>query len=372
MRRKPVFKHLAVIESDEQACQTIRQNQSNGNRLVKNWPLQQTDVREFDYSTIESDVDLLAAGVPCQPFSFAGKGLAYRDHRDMFGEVVRAARALRPKAILIENVRGLLRTAFRDYVDYLLLAIASPTLARHREQDWHEHLKYLRNRTPATDLRYDVYVHPVNAVNYGVPQWRDRILIVAFRSDLEVNWSPPQSTHGIDALISEQWITGSYWKRHGLRRRRPGLMSRRIATRVKAMGDMDSSVETHLLPWLTVRDAISDLPQPRRGQGGDRLSNHELWLGARSYTGHSGSLLDEPAKTLKAGSHGVPGGENTLVLTRGNLRYFSVRECARLQTFPDDYVFAGSWSNTMRQVGNAVPVSLARTVTENISEHLMR
>ena len=370
--RKPVSSIWLLIEIDEQACQTIRQNQGNGNRLVKSWPLQQTDVREFDYSTIESDVDLLSAGVPCQPFSVAGRGLAYKDRRDMFGEIIRAAREIRPKAILIENVQGLLRTAFQDYFDYLLSAIAAPTLARCSDQGWHEHLEYLRKRTPTTDLRYDVYVHPVNAADYGIPQWRNRILIVAFRSDLGVNWSPPQPTHGIDALVSAQWESGAYWKRHGLHRRHPGLMSRRIATRVKALKDVDSSVEAHLSPWRTVRDAISDLPTPRRGRDADRLSNHALRPGARLYTGHSGSLLDEPAKTLKAGSHGVPGGENTLALSGGRLRYFSVRECARLQTFPDDYVFSGSWSSTMRQVGNAVPVSLARTFTKKISEHLMR
>jgi DNA (cytosine-5)-methyltransferase 1 len=80
--------------------------------------------------------------------------------------------------------------------------------------------------------------------------------------------------------------------------------------------------------------------------------------------------LDEPAKTLKAGVHGVPGGENMLLLPDGRVRYFSVRESARLQTFPDDFLFHGSWTETMRQLGNAVPVHLARVVGEDVARHL--
>ncbi len=364
------FEHLAVVELDKRACATIRKNQLGRNKLTESWPLHEIDVGKFDYSTIDSDVDLLSAGVPCQPFSVGGRGLAYQDHRDMFSEVVRAARDLRPKAILIENVKGLLRTAFRDYFDYLLLALASPTLARCGRQSCHDHFQSLRKRTPARDLNYEVYVHSVNAADYGVPQWRDRVLIVAFRSDLGVKWRVPKPTHGLDVLVWAQWKTGTYWKRHGLDRRRPGLMSRRIATRARAIKHMDSLPDSNLLPWSTVRDAISDLPKLRRAQSTEQVPNHALNPGARLYAGHSGSLLDEPAKTLKAGSHGVPGGENVLALGSRRIRYFSVRECARLQTFPDDYVFAGSWSSAMRQVGNAVPVSLARTIAKSIREHL--
>lgn len=92
--------------------------------------------------------------------------------------------------------------------------------------------------------------------------------------------------------------------------------------------------------------------------------------GARSYTGHTGSPLDEPAKTLKAGDHGVPGGENMLARPDGTVRYFTVRESARLQTFPDDYIFAGSWTESMRQLGNAVPVGLARPIAADIAARL--
>ncbi len=80
--------------------------------------------------------------------------------------------------------------------------------------------------------------------------------------------------------------------------------------------------------------------------------------------------MDEPAKTLKAGVHGVPGGENMLLKPDGSVRYFTVRESARLQTFPDHFRFHGSWSETMRQLGNAVPVKLANVVAKNVRDHL--
>ena len=123
-------------------------------------------------------------------------------------------------------------------------------------------------------------------------------------------------------------------------------------------------------PWITVRDAICDLPDPEKKTADHHYLNHRFMPGARSYPGHTGSVLDEPAKTLKAGDHGVPGGENMLVFPDGKLRYFTVRESARLQCFPDEYGFVACWTESMRQLGNAVPVPLARSVAAHIRSHL--
>ena len=359
---------MALIEHDPFACATIRENKKRGCDLTNGWPLFEVSAREFDYGEITVEPDLLTAGLPCQPFSVAGKGRSYHDDRDMFSEVVRAIRELRPKAILIENVKGLVRSRLRDYFDYLLLAIASPDLARDARQDWHAHLESLR-RSQSVDsrdrLRYDVYVHTVNAADYGIPQWRERVLIIAFRSDLKTTWTLPPATHGLDELIWSQWKNGHYWSRHGLCRQRPGLVTQRIARRVKAVKWVDR-LDSSLKPWKTVRDAIADLPKPRPGKTQDELAKHFYNPGARPYANHNGSLIDEPAKTLKAGNHGVPGGENTLALGRGRVRYFTVTECARLQSFPDDFVFIGPWSRVMRQIGNAVPVGLACVVAQQI------
>ena len=84
------------------------------------------------------------------------------------------------------------------------------------------------------------------------------------------------------------------------------------------------------------------------------------------YEKHTGSPLDMPSKTLKAGVHGVPGGENILVAPDGAIRYFTIRECARLQTFPDDYAFTGCWKTLVRQVGNAVPVAVVESVARSM------
>ena len=108
------------------------------------------------------------------------------------------------------------------------------------------------------------------------------------------------------------------------------------------------------------------MPKPKPGKTPEELATHYFNPGARSYANHNGSLIDEPAKTLKAGNHGVPGGENTLALGGHRVRYFTVTECARLQDFPDDFVFVGPWSRVMRQIGNAVPVGLASVVAQQI------
>ncbi|RYZ81032.1 MAG: DNA (cytosine-5-)-methyltransferase, partial [Proteobacteria bacterium] len=126
-----------------------------------------------------------------------------------------------------------------------------------------------------------------------------------------------------------------------------------------------------LLPWVTLAEGIEDLPHPSR-PAAKKIRNHDLQDGAKAYPGHTGSPLDRPAKALKAGAHGVPGGENMIAYPDGSVRYLTVRESARVQTFPDDYAFLGSWTEAMRQLGNAVPVKLARVVGESVAKALAR
>ena len=116
--------------------------------------------------------------------------------------------------------------------------------------------------------------------------------------------------------------------------------------------------------WVTVRDALLGLGEPS-GEG-----NHVFQPGAKVYTGHTGSPLDLPAKALKAGDHGVPGGENMMVRDDRSVRYFTLREAARLQGLPDDYSFPRSWTESMRQLGNAVPCQLAEAVGKAIAKTL--
>ena len=101
------FVHKAVIEYDRGACDTIRENIRRQIAYVKDWPLFDVDVRQFNYAEVRDDIDLLSAGVPCQPFSFAGRHRGQFDERNMFPATVEAIARLRPKAVLIENVKGL-------------------------------------------------------------------------------------------------------------------------------------------------------------------------------------------------------------------------------------------------------------------------
>lgn len=366
------FDSLAVVEWDKWACDTIRENQKRGYPLVRDWPLWEGDVRHFDWESIPKGIDLLAGGPPCQPFSMGGKHKAYGDKRDMFPATVDIVRKLEPKAFIIENVKGLTRSRFANYYQYILLQLEFPDVVRAHRETWMNHLLRLQEeKTPGLlhegGLAYNVVPTLVNAADHGVPQKRERVFIVGFRSDLAVEWSFPRPTHSFDALLHSQWISGEYWERHGIPESKRPDMPKGLTKRIKKLAASLFPLEEN--PWRTVRDALTDVPDPR-DVSATEFFNHHFQDGARTYKGHTGSPLDLPAKTLKAGDHGVPGGENMMVTESGSVRYFSVRESARIQTFPDGYVFHGSWTETMRQLGNAVPVALAHRVAASIMESL--
>lgn len=362
------FSHKAVVERDSNACKTIRANQQKPRSISKHWPLHQMDVSDFNYGSIRPGIDLLAGGPPCQPFSLAGKHKGAKDERNMFPEMFRAIISLQPRAVLVENVRGLGRPTFAAYYEYLLAQFSFPEIARKPSDNWLDHHKRIQKHARSRrnrGLTYQVSHRVVNAADYGVPQWRERVFIVAFRSDIQADWKFPEPTHGLNSLIWDQWITGSYWDRYGISVRNRPQPNRRYLQKIETL--FDQGFQRNLLPWQTVRDAIHDLPDPLRPSSLGHLTNHLHNPGARSYPGHTGSQMDAPAKTLKAGSHGVPGGENMLAHSNGKVRYFTVRECARLQTFPDDYCFPEVWGTAMRQLGNAVPVRLAQVMAKSIA-----
>ncbi len=366
------FESSAVVERDRWACDTIRENQRRGYPLVQGWPLWEGDVRHFEWASVSEGVDLLAAGPPCQPFSMAGKHRAFSDKRDMFPATVEVIRILRPKSFIIENVKGLTRSSFANYYQYILLQLEFPEVLRAPNENWEDHLKRLQEEKTSgalhhLGLTYNVAPTLVNAADYGVPQRRERVFIVGFRSDLGVEWSFPKASHSMDALLYSQWVSGDYWERHGIPRNGRPVAPPAVGGRVRQLAS--SLFAPDEKPWRTVRDALSDVPDPRAREARS-FTNHVFQRGARTYPGHTGSPLDLPAKTLKAGDHGVPGGENMLVCDDGTVRYFTVRESARIQTFPDGFVFHGSWTETMRQLGNAVPVALARRVASSVVECL--
>ena len=370
------FDAQVVIEWDRWACDTIRENRGRKFPLVKDWPLHEGDVRSFDCSSLPEGIDLVAGGPPCQPFSIGGKHRGHDDERDMFAAMVDIVEKLKPRAIIVENVRGLTRPKFSNYFAYVLLRFEFPEIRRLAGEEWTDHLARLeRHKTSGnrSGLTYEVVHRVLNAANFGVPQKRERVFIVGFRDDLGVKWSFADSreTHSLDALLYDQWITGEYWERHRILEKHRSSVPARLARRVERLRQAEfPSMQDHA-PWRTARDALADIPEPRRDSTTGQFRDHRYQPGARVYKGHTGSPLDLPAKTLKAGDHGVPGGENMMVTDSGAVRYFTVREAARLQTFPDGFVFHGAWTETMRQLGNAVPVVLAHRVAASVAEKLI-
>lgn len=364
------FEHLGLVEWDDYAVETLKKNFA-----ILGLPAERilhADAREVDYHQFAGKVDLLSGGPPCQPFSLSGAHGGYRDERNMFPVFLDAIRVIRPKAVLIENVKGLTRSTFSEYFDYIKLRIEYPFATLAANSTWEEQLTLLRTLEPAdfpADERYNLDVRLIDTADFGVPQRRERVIFMALRADLGLQPNPPKPTHSKLALLRDQWVTKEYWKRHGI-------------DPVDTLNDRDAKVKENLLrtllpadntlPWVTVRDAISDLPKPVDRGEEPTILNHVQHPGARVYPPcHLGSFPDFPAKALKAGTHGTPGGENILRSDEEKiLRYFTTREAGRLQTFPDEWEFLGTWGACIKQLGNAVPVRLGQVYAEAIRDQL--
>ncbi|MGN6201078.1 MAG: DNA cytosine methyltransferase [Solirubrobacterales bacterium] len=373
------FRHILVNELNNRACETLRMNLGTDVALPSlngtppgRWPLAEADIADLDLSLFEGRVDLLAAGAPCQPFSLGGLHRGDEDERNLFPQVFKVVRDIRPRAILLENVRGLTRTAFAPYFEYIIDQLRAPRLTARRGEGWAEHRARLAKRlaskrgmNPADT--YNVAFKVVNAADYGVAQTRHRIFIVAFRSDLGVEWEWPPETHSEEALLHAKY-DGAYWREHGMDPRPHSEDPKITAARIDRWSK--TKPNSKVKRWRTLRDELADLSEPLDHDPNPPVANHVGIPGARLYHGHTGNPIDRPAKTVKAGVHGVPGGEHVLVKTDGTHRYLTVRECARIQGFPDRYRFEGPRSEAMRQIGNAVPVALARIMGATIARHL--
>ena len=175
------FNALAHVEYDRHACATLRLNRPN-------WNVVEGDVRNFTAKEFKG-VDLVAGGVPCPPFSKAGKQLGSEDERDLFPEALRLVDECRPKAVMLENVRGFLDAVFTDY----RMSLKKELKAMGYEASW----------------------HLLNASDFGVPQLRPRVVVVAIRKDLVSNFYPPMPlTDGVPIkTVGETLVGGS--KKHG-------------------------------------------------------------------------------------------------------------------------------------------------------------
>ena len=359
--------HRALVEINESACLTLERNAAllfpeHDSHIIN------ADVRSLDYSRF-GKIDVITGGPPCQPFSLGGKALAYQDSRDMFPSAAKVISQTQPAAFVLENVKGLLRKSFAPYFSYIILRLTYPEVSLRDGESWIDHwarLQKLQSAGTYDGLQYNVSWSLLNAADYGVPQCRERVFIVGLKSDLNKQFVFPEPTHAKERLLYEQYVSNEYWEKRNIAK--PQFYQEQIMQPATAR----KLAETSLKPWLTLRDAISDLPPCTHTSNESKATvpNHVFQDGARVYPGHTGSLYDWPAKTIKAGVHGVPGGENMINFGDGSVRYLTVREAARVQCFPDNFLFASTWTESMRQIGNAVPVQLARIVVSAVTNSI--
>lgn len=152
------FEHIALVEYEQEYCDVLKLNRPQWNVICG-------DVHNFD-GTIYHDIDLLAGGVPCPPFSVASKQLGKDDERDLFPEAIRLVSEIKPRAVMLENVRGFLDPKFDEYREHILSSIE--------------------------ELGYKVKISLLNASDFGVPQLRPRVVIVGIRNDIQTEFEYPQ------------------------------------------------------------------------------------------------------------------------------------------------------------------------------------
>lgn len=164
------FSHRLLIEYEKEYCENLQLNRPH-------WPVLCQDVRDFSGIEYQGEIDLLSGGVPCPPFSVAGKQLGNNDERDLFPEMLRLVDEISPKAVLIENVRGLLDKKFDDYRNSILSQLS--------------------------ELGYNHHIQLLNASDYGVPQLRPRVVIVGFRKDLIDTFTFPKPYNNAPPTVGE-------------------------------------------------------------------------------------------------------------------------------------------------------------------------
>ncbi len=281
------FRHSALVEIEPDYAATLRLNRPN-------WDVRCADMNGFDGRPFEG-IDMFAGGLPCPPFSAAGKQLGERDERNLFPAAIRLIDEIRPKAIMIENVRGFLSAVFEDYRNGLKSQL--------------EKLGY------KTDWRL------LNASDFGVPQLRPRVVIVALRKDYvdAFDWptalphNPPTVGETLVDLMGENgWRGAKAWAKSA------NDIAPTIVGGSKKHGGPDLGPTRARAAWATL------------GVEGKSLFNE------------------------------APGADFV-----GTPR-LTVRMVARLQGFPDNWQFHGGKTTSYRQVGNAFPPPVAKAVAQNL------
>ncbi len=272
--------------------------------------------------------DLLVGGPPCQPFSNAGKGLGQLDERQGLNAFSHWVDVFKPKAFVMENVPGLLSSRHVSIVSsWLINRFGVNRLSCTK-------LESLA-KGPGAELRgvrYQIYCKTLQCADYGVPQTRRRVFFVGVSNEFKgFQYEWPASTH-------------------------------------KDSRDREPLFSAHdqLPDWVPVSHVVDRLGPMNKERARRYAYGHNFRPGARIYKGHTGSSFTHPAKTIKAGVNGFPGGENCFRTRNGRIRYFTLAELSLLQGFPESAHFEGSFSSIAKQIGNAVPPVMVRLITSNL------
>lgn len=311
---KAGLKCVGLNEIDKWACQTLRENRPN-------WNVLEGDIKNFDFSSFANTVDIVTGGFPCQAFSYAGKKLGLSDARGtLFYEFARVVQETKPIICIGENVRGLLS---------------------------HEGGKTLEGMISVLDeIGYDVVpVQVLKAVNYRVPQKRERLILVGVRKDVDTIYKYPKPYKKIYTL-SDALKKGELYDS-------PVPLSKG-----SAYPDHKKKVLDLVPPKGYWRDLPIDIQKEYMGKS--------YYLGGGK-TGMARRIgWDEPSLTLTCS----PAQKQTERCHPDETRPFTVREYARIQTFPDNWKFMGSVSQQYKQIGNAVPCNLGEEVGYSIIKFL--
>ena len=287
------FVHVALVEYEKEYCDILKENRPE-------WPIICADVHDFDGKPYHG-VDLFAGGVPCPPFSVAGKQLGANDERDLFPEALRLVREIEPRAIMLENVRGFLEPSFREYREYILRSIAH--------------------------MGYDVQIKLLQASDYGVSQLRPRVVIVGIRNDEPGRFTfsypapHPEQTPTVGALLQDLMAEAG-WK--GVRK------------------------------WAKQADKIAPtIVGGSKKHGGPDLGPTRARRAWAEMQVEGKSIADK-----------APDPEFT------GMPRLTPRMIARIQGFPDTWVFGKTKTRACRMIGNAFPPPVAKAVGEKIKEAL--
>ena len=311
---KAGLKCVALNEIDKHACETLRKNRPK-------WNVLEGDIKDFNFSEYHNQVDVVTGGFPCQAFSYAGKRLGFEDARGtLFYEFARVVKEVNPPICIGENVKGLLS---------------------------HDNGKTLQGMISILDeIGYNVVpVEVLKAINYKVPQKRERLILVGIRKDIKIKYEYPKPYKKIYNL-SDALKKGE-------------LFASNVPVSVGAKYPESKKQVLDLVP---PKGYWRDLP----------LHIQKDFMGASFYLGGGKTGMarrigwDEPCLTLTCS----PAQKQTERCHPDETRPFTVREYARIQTFPDDWQFSGPMAQQYKQIGNAVPVNLGREVGYSIIKFL--